>query len=83
MRPLALAEAFSALSAEQSIEACHHDYRLSGEVRKAARNLAELIGERATLMAEEGYAQAREDTNWKRGWDLAGDRIALSRAANQ
>ena len=79
---LDLAEAFSAMPADQIMTACHHDYRLSDRLRKATRELSAMIEERAEELAQEERKQAADDAAWDRGWDMAGDRIALERAAN-
>lgn len=71
----ALVEAFTAMSAAQIITACHHDYRLSSQIRRAAENLEIAV----EVRAEELASQAGEDLAFQRGWDEAGDRMALER----
>lgn len=74
-----LAEAFSAMSVEQLVEACHHDHRLSGRLRKLAYQMSFAVETRAAEQATDADEADHEDAAFQCGWNQAGDEIATER----
>lgn len=64
---LKVAIAFSAMPIDQIATACHHDYRLSGKLREAARKLSALIEEQANEDAAYDRENARDHAAFERG----------------